>query len=294
MYAGRSRRSNRAALLGACIAVATGAGPPAGTPSALASVHCPRFSPNQPCLGPIVSEYNYEDRFSEGATWLFKASFGPSHPLDETHPFVERRSVSWHPVRGIKIVAAFVVTRTDKPKLRFHYKRVPTDPHSGHVTLTRMSIDHLWTAPLLLLEGEKAASVALSAASGASMTRAKVSHCIFRGVPCLGNLEAYYAFNGNTAGAIRSLIARLGPEEPTGTDAGGDLLVKRALRWHTASGVKLVAAFEVIAPDEHHVHIHRLATGAHSGEVTFTIVTSPANHRPIGHTIPVLLLEGSR
>jgi hypothetical protein len=290
MSVGHSTRSKGMAALAGClmaaliVAVLLAVGSAFGSPSALAGGQCHRFSPGQPCLGPIVAEYNYEDRFSGGATWLFKASFGPIRALDAIHPFNTQRIVSWHPVRGVTMVAAFIVTRTNKPKLRFHYKRVPTGPHSGHVTLTSVTVNGFPTAPLLLLEGSKA---------GVNASAHQASRCIFRGVPCLGDLETYYAFNGNTAGATRSLVARLGPEEPAGINAQGDPLVKRKLHWRTSRGVKLVAAFEVIAPSEHHVHIRRLATGAHSGEVTFTIATSPTNHRPIGQ-IPVLLLEGTR
>jgi hypothetical protein len=285
MSVGHSGRSKGMAALAGClmatliVAALLAVGSAVGSPSALATGHCSRIAPNQPCFGPIESVYAYSG-FSEGETSLIKATFGRSHPLDEAHPFIERRSVSWHSVRGVKIVAVFVVTRTRIPKLVFHFKRVL---HTNHVVLT-MNRSSNAAPPMLLLQGRKA---------GVNASARQASHCIFRGVPCLGDLETYYAFNGNTAGATRSLVARLGPEEPAGINAQGDLLVKRKLHWRTSRGVKLVAAFEVIAPSEHHAHIRRLATGAHSGEVTFTIATNPTNHRPIGQ-IPVLLLEGTR
>lgn len=280
---GRNLRAGQLALALSLLMVGV-----VGSPSAAATVRCSHIAePGEPCLGPIETAYAY-DGYSEGDTSLIKASFGSNHEIgkDANKDPIMQRTVSWHSAPGVKIVAVFVITRTWSPKLHFHYRQVPSGPHSGHVTLTARYTDGVPLPPLLAIQGERIGREPIRPPS-------KASHCIFQGVPCLGDLETYYAFNGRTAGATKSLIASLGPEEPAGTNAEGDPLVTRQLHWHTAGNVKLVAAYEVIAFDEHHVQIHRLPTGTHSGEATFTIPTNPTNHRPVGQ-IPILLLEGDR
>jgi hypothetical protein len=261
-------------------------------PSAAAkSVPCPT-SPHEPCKGPIEVATTYSG-FKEGPLSLIKLTLGPSRKIaGETDEYggtfheVDQRRVSWHSVPSVEVVAAFILHR---PKAgRFIYQPISTSKHSGHVTLTDVRDSN--ASPLLIVQGRKIAGHSAGQSS-------KPSHCPFHGVPCLGSLETYYAFNKNTAGATHLLIAHLGPEEPAGTDAAGHELLQRQFQWHTAPDVKIVAAFEVVAPYKHPVRIKRLTTGPHSGRVTFKMpveLTSVGVHRVVDNEIPVLLLEGER
>jgi hypothetical protein len=263
----------------------------ADSQSALATGHCRHLAaPNEPCLGPIESVYTYEDSFSEGAISLMKATFGPSHPLDATHPFIEQRSVSWHAGRGVRIVAVFVVTRTRAPKLVFHFKRVL---HTNHVVLT-MSRSAVAEPPMLLIQGERIEG----SRTASAMVASKRCVSYVREAPCIGPIQALYPMTGRDGGALRLLPAKLGPEVEVGKEPNGEPIMSRNVSWRSAAGVTLVAAY-VMAPivkdGKAAFSFHRIPTGARSGHVTLKAANNETvEDAPTSVSDLFILLEGRR
>jgi hypothetical protein len=113
------------------------------------------------------------------------------------------------------------------------------------------------------------------------------SHCYVKEVPCLGVVQALYTFTGKAGGALRSIHAKLGPEEETGNTPEGMPIMRRSVTWKSVASVRLVVAYVLTIVAEHW-RIHRVPTGVHSGHATLT--TEPQNPEPV----PYLLLEGRK
>jgi hypothetical protein len=288
-------RSNRSVLGLAVMAVALAivAVGTSAAPAAAETHHCPFVSPNEPCKGPIESVYAFAGEGVKKAPQL-KARFEPISKVAEgnereggTIREVVQRQVSWHSAPNVEIVAVFILHRPDTGP-RFRYQRIASGKHGGHTTLTDV-IAEATSAPVLIIQGRNISGEH----SGAPP---KSTHCSVLGAPCLGDIHSFYAFSGQAEGATSLLPASLGSEEPAGTDSQGNPLVTRVFHWHSAAGVKLVAAFEVIGENNHGKegwHVRRLVSGEHGGEATMTMATNPFSHALIGE-IPLLVLEGTR
>jgi hypothetical protein len=111
-----------------------------------------------PCIGHILSEYNM-DCDGGGAGKLLTAKC-EGHATIEMAPNgnPEKQPFVWHSVPSVKIVAVFIVHNGAN---RDTFQRIPTGPHSGHVTLKwfKQSSSHRTGPdvgpPRLLLEGTR-------------------------------------------------------------------------------------------------------------------------------------------
>lgn len=115
-----------------------------------------------PCIGPILSVYAM-DGLGGYDTKLIWAIFGKGTVGEAVHEGMhignpEKQPVTWHSVPKVKIVAVFILhsgARADT------LQRIPTGPHSGHVTLKwfRQASSHRTgpdvDPPRLLLEGTR-------------------------------------------------------------------------------------------------------------------------------------------
>jgi hypothetical protein len=249
----------------------------------IASTRCVPISRGEPCLAPIQSVYDYPG-LGSGAVTYIHAKAGPVTEIGknaEDEPITER-TFTWHSIPSVKIVAVFVVTGVGITG-KYHYQRVPTGEHSGHATLT----GGYRRNPTLLLEGERIASAA----------RASAARCVsyVREARCLGPIQVLYPMFGRDGGALRSIPAKLGPEEQFGTEPNGDPIIHRTLSWHAAAGVKLVVAYELTPTIQHGkagFHFHRVPTGAYSGRIVLTGTRQTTTNDP--EREPMVLLEGER
>jgi hypothetical protein len=272
-----------AAVLMAVLALPTDSvARPSRATARLASTRCVPISRGEPCLAPIQSVYDYPG-LGSGAVTYIHAKAGPVTEIGknaEGEPITER-TFTWHSIPSVKIVAVFIVTGVGTTG-KYHYQRVPTGEHSGHATLT----GGYRRNPTLLLEGSRIASTARTAKRCVSYVRE---------ARCLGPIQVLYPMFGRDGGALRSIPAKLGPEELVGTEPNGDPIIHRTLSWHTAVGVKLVAAYELtptIQNGKAAFHFRRIPTGAHGGRIVLTGTTNASTHIP--EREPMVLLEGER
>jgi hypothetical protein len=256
-----------------------------GSAASAKTFPCPK-DPHEPCKGPIEVSTGYSG-YKEGPSWEIKITLGPSHQISQGNERsggdireVVQRQASWHSVPSVEIVAVFILHRPAHGP-RFRYQKVASGRHGGHTTLTDV-VSPSTGADVLIIQGRRI--------KGIPTGHHKPTRCTVIGAPCLGPLHSFYAFNGLKDGDTNQLPAHIEPEEPAGTDPQGHPLVKRRFLWHSAAGVKLVAAFEVTGTRS--FHVRRLPTGPYSGEATITTATSPTSHMLL--EIPILLLEGTR
>ena len=123
----------------------------AGRPSATAATHCKPISIGEPCLGPIQSGYAY-DGFGGGDDTYIHAKAGPKVVVEkggETGEVTER-TFTWHSIPSVEMVAVFIVSKSNPDSRTFHYTRVKTGRHSGHVAMRAV---FQGIPPTLLLEG---------------------------------------------------------------------------------------------------------------------------------------------
>jgi hypothetical protein len=144
-----------------------------------------------------------------------------------------------------------------------------------------------------------AIGLALPTAGGAQLdpARAVSARCApyFVGAPCLGPIQVDYPMFGRDGGALHAIPAKLSPEVEVGKEPNGDPIIHRTLSWHTAPGVKLVAAYEVtiVTKDgKAGFHFHRIHIGTHSGHIPMTGTLQGTTHDP--ETETDVLLEGER
>jgi hypothetical protein len=133
---------------------------PAATSAATAtsSKHCVSYVREAPCLGPIQVLYPMFGR-DGGALRSLPAKLGAEEQVG-TEPNgdpIIHRTLSWHTAAGIKLVVAYELTPTVKAgKPAFHFHRIPTGAHSGHIVLmgTTNANTHIPERdPMVMLEG---------------------------------------------------------------------------------------------------------------------------------------------
>jgi hypothetical protein len=153
--------STLAACVIACLAIVLAL--PTGTYATVttaASNRCVSYVREAPCLGPIQVLYPMFGR-DGGALHSLPAKLGPEEEVGKEpngYPIIHR-TLSWHTAAGIKLVVAYELTPTVKNgDAAFHFHRIPTGTHSGHIVLTgttNVSTHIPERDPMILLEAER-------------------------------------------------------------------------------------------------------------------------------------------